>query len=420
MASITNETFKLYDASSSSTKKLTNAVGYLKNLTPQILVDDKLAYEAVFLIASLLDTETPTLLNLDCEKLFANILLELYKVASEIDFVNFNINIENQSSQDLTKNDRRISLLAFTLQIINFLASRSIRFCATFAQNNGLHAHITFLYDVTVLNKIIDVQLNNLSSSKTVASTNLVNRLVTNMCALSSVAELNSALWSESNAVDIFLKIAKIKTSTSLSALVSVCNLLSEDEIEARRERLELDKLVSTLCKMLSQCTQELSEGRVDRRQVQILDDERRIVDGQVSYIIDDGDQWRSIVFMVRGLNKICVNDQLRSLVYFENRVKDHLMVMFEHGNEIEQKCGLKLLDKLTLTKAISEDVVSDEALVEYLKSENSTDDLAEIKRRILSNLNIPTEPVFQTDQADQPDQINQIDHTDQTTGKNI
>lgn len=149
--------FKLKDYKLMNDHKLSNAINYLKKLDTKALIDDKLAYEAIFLVASLVWSEIKTILSLKCSKLFADVLLELYNVSARIDFDNFNIDTENQSKK-MSKNDQRVSMIAFVLQIVNCLTT-NVAFRITFAANNGLRAHLAFLNKES-LNRLLNVNLS--------------------------------------------------------------------------------------------------------------------------------------------------------------------------------------------------------------------------------------------------------------------
>lgn len=73
--------FQLDDTTTTDLRKIINAIEYLKDLHPKTVVDDKLAYEAVFLVGTLMKKQTEQILAQNCDKLFGNILLELFKVS---------------------------------------------------------------------------------------------------------------------------------------------------------------------------------------------------------------------------------------------------------------------------------------------------------------------------------------------------
>lgn len=76
----------------------------------------------------------------------------------------------------------------------------------------------------------------------------------------------------------------------------------------------------------------------------------------------------RSILVPLRGLNKLAVNDKLRSEIYFEDGLKESLKIILMKGNEIEQKYAIKVLCQLSFNHDIALDIVKDEDLVLFLK----------------------------------------------------
>lgn len=105
---------------------------------------------------------------------------------------------------------------------------------------------------------------------------------------------------------------------------------------------------------------------------------------------LEDGTE-APITYILRGLYKLSVNDMLRSHIYFENQIKDHLKVIVTKGNQYEQEFAFKLLCQLSFNKAISHDIVKDKELCESLNAE-STGYLADIKSTLLWNLKTNSE----------------------------
>lgn len=368
--------------------KISNAIAYLKSLPVNTLIDDKKAYDAILLILIQRAYQTRTILNQNCPQLFSHILLELFKACSQIDFKNFTITYKPHTQiQLISPNDQRVSLISFIIQIVNHLAIESITFNVDFARHNGLKAHLAFLDDNDILNKIYDVKLKwhiekNDDDLSNATEANLVDHLVTNLGVLSKSYEQNVQLWSTENALGILIKIVKANLTSELPAFITICNIANDKQIESLDE---LNAIGSVLSKFLAESAHDFRKGEIKRHRGELVEDDE-VIEFEVHCFRMEDNTVVALTSIIKALYKLCINDKLRADIYFgASEMRQSLKVILANGNEIEQKFALKLLSQLTFNSRIGEDVARDKEIVEYLGVPSEAN--GDLKKTILWNL---------------------------------
>lgn len=405
-------TFSYIDSTISEEQKIINAISYLKSFTnPKAIIDDKNAYEAIFLILLMKESYTDLILNSNCEKLFGDILLELHKHArlpdnnnESLNFTNFTITYETISANNVCTNDRRISLIAFILQLVNYFVKKSIKFNVDFASQNGLKAHLAFIKDDAMLAKITNVELRMIHYKMKIYH-NFVFLLITNIGALSRCYERNRQLWWNEDAMEVLLKIVKINPLTELSVYLAVCNIASDNQIETLPE---IDKVVCTLCEILIGCAQDFraDQDRLNRKKNQIMDGDQ-FIDSEVHCFKCEDNTTVAVTSILNALYKLAVNGKAKTAIYFDHGIKDHLSVFLTKGNEIEQRFTLKLLSHLTLdSPRVCLNLNANKEIVSCLNSKGS-----QINGYIKSNilLNMKNSVLTESDNAGLPGYDNRI-----------
>lgn len=355
----------------STTKKrqiIANAISYLKKIDLKTLIDDQTAYEAITLIRSLMETEMTSCEEIadlgGCDKLFGDILLELYTLSITTDPI--------ASSQQL---------LAYILHIVVYLCEKCADFNAAFGSHEGLKAFIELHQNDDLLTKIVPVQLTESTSS----SIDFVDFFVMNMNVLSRFYEADNLCIDHKRAVHVLLEFAKLKPSSELRAYIAICNIACDKIIETLTE---IHKVASVLAKMVAMVANEFltSLRTIRRRKMQIWDD-CRLIDGEVGFIESENEQV-FLTTMLRGLYNLAVNDKLRCEIYKANGMKCHLKVIMAKGNAIEQLFALKLLCQLSFNGHIAEDISGDKEVVDYLNADTTGDScLADLKQTLLWKL---------------------------------
>lgn len=394
-ASSSQENLKL-DGTNTFNNDHVKAINYLNSLKPNELIDDKLAYEAMFLLAcdlvdELLNTKIVQNLAESTGKLFAHVLLELYNVSSEIDFSNFKIDLKNKTGKDISKNDQRVSLIAFILEIISLVASKSVPFCTIFCVNNGLNSHLAFLADSNIRSRIMNVKLNDFLNGEL----EFVYWLVINLNVLSNCYEQSVQTWLDAKACETLFEIAKLKPNCKVEAFVTICKIVNDEKIESMRDRMcQVTRYVS---KMGEECANKLLSDQVDREEVDEFAgddyDEGSSSDGGVYrgarlvYIENENGLWVNAMVILKALYKLAVNDSLRENIYFVNEMRKHVMAFILKGNELEQRLALALLGQLSFNKLVAEDIAKCEELVGYLNDAGNSSGLEQMKWIILWNL---------------------------------
>lgn len=351
-------TFDVDDKSQSETEKTINAIKYLKSLDPKRLIDYERAYEAVYLIEYVVFRETTTILNENCEHLFATILLQLNDacVNQTIDFTNFKIKTKSQRSPQTTRNDRYIGLLAFTLNITNILAYKSTRFNVSFTKSDGLRAHIAFLNNSFVLNQIIDVNFFGNEDEENAEKNNesgFVYYVVSNLEVFSRCFDRTSEFWlgldgTNTFVVKLLLEIVKRKPETELEAFLVICNIADYDQLGSLGEMWNLAQVLSDIVK---QCAEDLSSVGGDERamrriEVQTLEDESR-VEANMLYVKLENGCFFSFIDILKCLYKLAANEKLRKEIDEKQELTGPLELIVKHGNEFERNFATKLLKRL-------------------------------------------------------------------------
>jgi hypothetical protein len=75
------------------------------------------------------------------------------------------------------------------------------------------------------------------------------------------------------------------------------------------------------------------------------------------------------LVELLKGVNELAVNDQIKQEIYFEHSMSSHLRTILHNGNEVEIEYASDLLYQLCFDKKISQDVLQDTELMNKLKS---------------------------------------------------
>jgi hypothetical protein len=375
-------------------QKTSNAINYLKQLNLSTLVDDSLAYKAIYAIHTLRLSCKRTILNEKCEKLFGDILFELYEKCSsgEIDFtIPFSRNPKEQQNQlDSKNNAHKIKLIAFVLDIIICL-TRCVQFCTNFMEHSGLKALLAFLQD-NDHNKHVFSRLLLVSPTANpyVYKFYLINELIIAVHNVSKhYASTQRHVWSELNAVRVLLNVAKhVKPSVELLAYLSACNVSSHDEIETMW--FELHPVTTKLSEIVANCVQKFRRNLFLRGAAKLLEDAGPIDIDTFGFVLNDT-SFSYLIEVLDGLTKLCTaNKRLSNEVYFENHIKDHLKVIFKKGDESEKRSALELIAQLALETRVVEDMRNDFELIEYLNCDESVmkDGLAKLKGSLLKNVN--------------------------------
>lgn len=367
--------FKISNYKLNTEQKLFNAIDYLTQLDAKTILTDKLAYEAIFLWGKfIMFQKVSVALEKKAEKTLADVLFELARLTSKIDFTKFNIDPFDQC-KELNENDRRVSLIAFVLYILNISFTQSAQFTINFLTRNGLRAHLKFIKNDELIQRLTNVNIVDFSLTEY----NLLDYVVLNINALSKYSSNNLQLWVETNTLNILMNLAKLQASTEFDAFLAVSNIANDKQIESLTE---IHAVVTKLCHFLKMCANDFRNDSFYREKRQIVEN-GEILDVEVYCIHGEGIS-SSILVILRGLYKLSVNDALKSDIYFKNDIKEDLITVLLMGNEIEKKYTLKILGQLSFNKSIAIDLNNQKQLIDYLKE---SDNLSTLKQTILWNL---------------------------------
>ena len=160
--------------------------------------------------------------------------------------LDFTISTDKENDSP-TENERLISLISLIIFIINMTMVRSFQFSTLLARHSGIEAHMKFLTDDRVLEKILNDNLLFMSN----LSRNLVCYVVLNLFSMSKYFEENAQKWIDLNTLDVLLKVARLKPECELDAYLAISNIATDKQIETLTE---IHKCTSMLCKMVLDC----------------------------------------------------------------------------------------------------------------------------------------------------------------------
>lgn len=371
-----NEGFALNNKQLSETIKLTNAIDYLKNFKKKSpnnnrLIDDKHAYEAIFLLRQLVTTKTTTLLQLDCEKLFIDLLLEIYSILPAIDFENFEIDTQIQCTDTLKLRTRQTTIIAFVFDMLGHLTLSSVQFCHNFVRLGGLQPLLAFIADELIFVKCLRVDYREGYQDTVWYAFFFADALLMVLLNLSkSHGAANRQLWHDSEAIQLLGRLVNKRTShvLELLAFMTICNITNDTWIETHPD--ESRRAVKLLNGYVKTCAHRLqNQAVVERRLVQIMDN-GKLKDVLTHSISLNEYTYAYLIDLLEALCKLSVNARLRGEMYKcdGEKILSHLKVILQKGNKIEKKLVLYMLCQFAFEKEIARDIASDVELVEYLK----------------------------------------------------
>lgn len=318
--------FKYTNNKVSNYEKLPNAINYLKKSDPNILIDDKLAYQAIFLWAKTHGFFTVEMRNFletngeDMSTILSSLLLELTNVLSELDFSDFKVDVNDQF-REMTQNDRRISLIVFILYTVNLSLSQSVKFNISFTSKNGLKAILEFIKDDQTLQKLLNIKITDFSLTQLY----LINYIVLDIHSMSRYYEENAQKWVEFDVLNKLLKVGKLKPDSQLDAYVAISNIATDKQIETLTE---IHNVIFALSEILNNCARDFEYNKFKRSVRQIFDDEKNVQNVEIHITTRKDGIGSSILTPLRGFYQLSVNNKLRSEIYFKNNTKENLKVI--------------------------------------------------------------------------------------------
>ena len=319
-----------------SISKIRKQVNYLTAFTrekPNRILDDNESYISLVLIGK-------TLLNENLEhfefgifvqnrfdQVISNYLKEIFKIRESIDF---QTKIDWKTAEYASNlNEIIAQTFSYIIEITEKILFNSVEFAYLFVKNDGLRFCLDFLNDdkFMIQNKHIKVdfspRLNLLSIS------DYMTMLITN---LKSTYDESKQIWSNLNASDILLKIAKINAATRLNSYVILAFILDDKQIEALFEKNEMTMILNSFIQLISKASESFKLKDFDRTITEI--DFKGIPVKCEIHLIERGDGIScTLLEVLECLFKLAVNDSIKVSIYFQGNFKNCLRNLLENGN---------------------------------------------------------------------------------------
>lgn len=313
--------------------------------------------------------------------MLGDVLMEIVECVHELDFSIFD---PKKPLESLSADERRINMLSMVLRTLNKCIHISIEFKTSFVRYNGIEAHLRFLRNDEVLNKILDANIYDIRGE----CASLVNIIVLNLSSLTLTFEDNAQLWNDSDALDVLIKVSRVKSTCQLDAYIGITNIATDKQIETLPEILQCITSLSDLIlrsaddfslnrlKNIYLCDTKfkllffylvniLLKNRIHRQYREIFED-GKIQEVSVHCVIKNN-VILALIGQLRGLYKLAVNDKLRSNIYFRENFKNSMIIFLEKGNQTEQMFTLRLLCQLSFNFDVAKDLKKSAKLNEYM-----------------------------------------------------
>jgi len=308
---------------------LNKVLDYLNTLedSAEIFYDAR-AYNAFIFVGKSIayfgqEVDFNELLNRNFDKFLSKLLNHFFLIKSSL---NFNVQSDPYYAEEYIElNAKRIHALGYILLSTNLAAIYSKEFCMRFSLNDGLKAYFQFIKDENFIVRNKNASINDLCGSPLA----LLDYLTLNILSLSTMTCVEQRnLWTELDAVDTLLKIARFKESTSLDAYLTILLIIDDKQIESL---IELHVIVKKITLLLKECKKDFESNRFERKPMQILFKSKSF-DYQVHRMKGVNSIYTSVVLLLDCLSKLAVNDKIKNDLYFEFDLKDCLKTLLTKG----------------------------------------------------------------------------------------
>ena len=308
--------------------RLSRAISYLHNIKDltRIFSDFSDGYSAFIFIGKSLerfaidihedDIDMDMFLRNEFVEIIAILLTYLYEIRYELDF-NTDIDFDEAEYAN-DRNEKRIHVLNFLVFICFELEKNSLVFCDRLMDTQTLKVMLNFLNDEKY------IKLNENSED----FEGLIDSLVMNVFNLRFTFRTHTQAWRDSNAVNILMKIGKLRESIQFVAHCTVAFIIDEIQIE---KLPEMNALIYTLTRQLASCKRDFNENKFSRKW------EKNYFNGTYLYYNSHNKDMGNSLYipmidLLQCLSKLSVNDNIRDDVYFNNGIKSCLIAFLSKG----------------------------------------------------------------------------------------
>ena len=339
---------------------------YVNNIAN--FVDTNQVYHAIYYIGRKLNL-THLLHKIDfniflekkCDQILGHILSYLYKINQKLDFKKVGkIASLTEPIKRPNSNEKSCSIFCYSFFIINKIIARSILFNLKFQSSLGLKSIFQFLNDEQFVLKNLKITQNVFESGEM----SILDDIVLNVLLMSKNSDEFKTIWiDELNAVNILLKLAKIKPHGLDDIFLTVINIADDKQIETLNE---IKVIALTLIEQFNICVADFTSESLVRKKRQVVEDFNiKIV--EVHCIKYKAESIVSMISIFDSLYRLAINDKTRLDLYFEYNLKTNLKCILFMGNPYEKKLCLKVLAQLSFNQEISKDMFKDKEFLAIL-----------------------------------------------------
>jgi hypothetical protein len=327
-------------------QKFLESVDYLYVIkSPSILVDDQMCISSLTYIRSKMYEKDERLFNYLLDQnmhvLFSDLLNYLACVCSDFTF------------EWNAQHTQRAKLLELILTMVNFAASKSIKFNIRLNATDIIDGHFQLIRNDTFVRKCQER-----------GDASIFDTAVSNISWLSQYCDDYKKKWIDLDAVNLLVKISKVFSTCTASAYQAISNIADDKQIETL---YDIQVCVRELVRYLKMMSDGLINGKMCvNRTLEVIENDRVVIKDS-HYNTYDGMQ--SFYGILVALNKLAVNDKIRKELFFDHKVKEDLKCLLRKGYWLEKKLTLKLMAQLSFNKQIGADLMKDKELVDFLNS---------------------------------------------------
>jgi len=345
---------------SSNIATIKAAIDYLNKIKNQLKLINEEAAEAfhfIYVMTARYISTNPELIDIYEEINLINVVYNVIDYLSSICFTLKAPSDQNCSSLD----QRKFEILYKSIQILNFLTINSVKSSLIYFQLGGAKSLLNLL--------------DNNKFTKTFKNDEIINRIVSNVNWLSKTTESLKTEWADFRAVDIILKVAKKYPSTKLIAYTTFANIATDKHIDTLTEVNDVIKEMIVIIDYAADC---ISKGNVTREYQPFKESDDQKTNNYEVYVVPI-DKYK-IRFTLTGillvLNRLAVNNTIRSDIYLIFNLKEPLKKIITSGSLIEKRYALHVLAQLCFDHEVLEELTKDvelcSVLEEMVNTENS------------------------------------------------
>jgi cell division FtsZ-interacting protein ZapD len=322
----------------------------------------------------------------NCADLIKNFFEYFNTIQNEIIFEN-NVIFNNPHNLKNIE-QKRASLFCMLQYAINIYMMNSINFCIKFSKNGGLNSSLKFLSDDIFLQKNLKINVQFLSRSSNVIEFNVLN-----ITALSKACEEEKKVWIELDAINILLKTSKIDQSLKSDSYSGIINIADDKQLETLPEMKEVK---ISIIQRLEKIASDFENGVLDRktRQMNLKGD---TINCQVHSIKVENGSFTSLIFILKLLYKLSINEKMRNELYYENNLLKHLKSILLKANSFEAYFVLEIIAQLTFDKKIKTELINDSelnGLLEKFDKQNPNEIKNDEEKRVFKSVKIFIEQI--------------------------